>query len=1034
MQLPADVRQAIVGRDREQVELAAAVAGARAGHGQAVLVLGEAGMGKSMLADWLVGQAEQAGVRVARGACSAAGMPPLWPWQRALAAIGQDLPWREGHATAGPADREVMAAAVVEAVAAAAMRQPLLIVLDDLHWSDLVSVLVARGVAEAAAALPLMLLLTCRDEQDEAAQQVRHLLAELPASVRRMLLPPLDEAAVAVLVRGVAGSGLPDAVAAGLHARTGGNPFFVAEVARLIAARGQAAALTVPPGVREVLQRRLARLSQPCASLLAAAAVVAETAAEAIEDDLLCQVSGLGEETMTGLLDEAVAGRLLDVSPAGPARYRFRHALVREVLEHGLSGARRGELHAAAGQALERQASPPATAARLAYHWSRASGPKARENAVAWSLRAARDAVAGFGFEAAAAHYAHALAGRPAAEIAVSVEYGEALQLCGDVAAARDVLLGAARAAASAGRASDLARAALALGGGLAGFEVPLQDEEQADLLRKADAALPDEETALRAAVRGRLSLALAGSAPPAERVALAQDAVRLARAAGDPQIESAVLAAYCDAISGPDYVHERAEAAARMLSLASDPPAESLQRQATRLLAGRLLLVALLEQGDLPGAEQQAAAYERLARRLGIPRYAWLPEIWRAMRALLDGDPDGALDHATAADAIGRRARSFNAELMAFTARMQAHLDRGTVAEYAGDVRALLARVGPGMPAMYYAAPARFLLAAGDASQAHAVLRHLRADPARNRPKDAEWLECHWAMADLAISLDDQAAAALLAAELAPYAGLWAVDGIGGAVFGTIAEQLGKLAAYLGRPAEAGRYLATARDRYERAGTPALLARLDALEAAPPPAQPADPAARVATVNTPDTGGRLQRSGPVWLVEWRGRRCTVPDSKGIRDLAVLLAHPGQPVPALELVEVAGGPPAAAAGASLGPVIDATARRAYQRRLAELDEELTEAEEYADLGHVERLRAERSMLATELAGALGLGGRARFAGDPAERARKAVTMRIRAAISAVAEQDDALARHLRNAVRTGRLCSYQPEEPVSWQT
>jgi len=74
------------------------------------------------------------------------------------------------------------------------------------------------------------------------------------------------------------------------------------------------------------------------------------------------------------------------------------------------------------------------------------------------------------------------------------------------------------------------------------------------------------------------------------------------------------------------------------------------------------------------------------------------------------------------------------------------------------------------------------------------------------------------------------------------------------------------------------------------------------------------------------------------------------------------------------------------------------------------------------------------MLAAELAGALGLSGRARFAGDPAERARKAVTMRIRAAISAIAAQDDALARHLRNTIRTGRLCSYQPEETVSWRT
>ena len=111
----------------------------------------------------------------------------------------------------------------------------------------------------------------------------------------------------------------------------------------------------------------------------------------------------------------------------------------------------------------------------------------------------------------------------------------------------------------------------------------------------------------------------------------------------------------------------------------------------------------------------------------------------------------------------------------------------------------------------------------------------------------------------------------------------------------------------------------------------------------------------------------------------------------------------------------------------------APARRAYQQRLADLESDLAEAEENADLGRLERLRAERSMLAAELAGALGLGGRARFAGDPGERARKAVTMRIRAAISAVAEQDDALARHLRNAIRTGRLCSYQPEETVRWQ-
>jgi predicted ATPase len=224
MHLPAAARPAIVGRDSEQAELAAALEGARTGHGRAALLLGEAGMGKSVLADWLIEQAEQAGVHVARGGCSAGAMPPLWPWRRSLAAIGLELPWQEDRAVAGPADRELLAAAIVEMVAAVATRQPLLIVLEDLHWADPVSVLVARAAAETAAALPLMLLLTCRDEQDEATEQVRDRLAELPASVLRMLLPPLDAAAVAALAGSIAGPSLAGQAVADLQARTIAGP------------------------------------------------------------------------------------------------------------------------------------------------------------------------------------------------------------------------------------------------------------------------------------------------------------------------------------------------------------------------------------------------------------------------------------------------------------------------------------------------------------------------------------------------------------------------------------------------------------------------------------------------------------------------------------------------------------------------------------------------------------------------------------------------------------------------------------------
>jgi hypothetical protein len=255
----------------------------------------------------------------------------------------------------------------------------------------------------------------------------------------------------------------------------------------------------------------------------------------------------------------------------------------------------------------------------------------------------------------------------------------------------------------------------------------------------------------------------------------------------------------------------------------------------------------------------------------------------------------------------------------------------------------------------------------------------------------------------------------------LRPYDELWAVDGIGAVIFGAVSEQLARLAAYLGRPVESARYAAMTRERYARAGSSVLLHRVDDLG-------PVHPSHR----GSAETG-RLHRDGQVWVIEWRGHRGTVADSKGVRDLAVLLTRPGQDVPAVELVEAAGGPPAAVGGAGLGPVLDGTALRSYRQRLTDLDQELADADADADLARAERLRLERSMLLDQLTGAVGLGGRPRIVGDPADRARKAVTMRIRAAITVIGQQDEQLGRHLTRTIRTGRVCSYQPESPVSWQ-
>jgi hypothetical protein len=172
-----------------------------------------------------------------------------------------------------------------------------------------------------------------------------------------------------------------------------------------------------------------------------------------------------------------------------------------------------------------------------------------------------------------------------------------------------------------------------------------------------------------------------------------------------------------------------------------------------------------------------------------------------------------------------------------------------------------------------------------------------------------------------------------------------------------------------------------------------------------------------------------FRRSGEVWEIEFRGRHATVRDSKGLRDLSVLLARPGAEMHALDLVSDAGS---VRREGDLGDVLDETARSAYRRRITELDRSIAEAE---DLGLDEagdRARTEREAIVAELARAYGLGGRRRRSGDPAERARTSVTWRIRDAILRLERVHPELGAHLRNAVHTGTYCRYDPEVPPGW--
>jgi len=162
-------------------------------------------------------------------------------------------------------------------------------------------------------------------------------------------------------------------------------------------------------------------------------------------------------------------------------------------------------------------------------------------------------------------------------------------------------------------------------------------------------------------------------------------------------------------------------------------------------------------------------------------------------------------------------------------------------------------------------------------------------------------------------------------------------------------------------------------------------------------------------------------------------------DAKGLRDIATLIARPGRVADIIASTDPAAGDDDRQArtqllrgGASSEPVLDDRARARYRARLLELRDDLEEAEGNADIGRADTARIEMDMIAGELASALGIGGRARPQSDAGERARKAVTQRIRNSLKHLADVHPELAHHLERWLRTGRFCSYSPEQPTEW--
>jgi hypothetical protein len=820
--------------------------------------------------------------------------------------------------------------------------------------------------------------------------------------------------------------------------------------------------------IRVAVGARLGELSPRGARVLDVASVLGTR----FRLDVLAEAAEVPLGEMRALLGEAAGAGML--AEAGADRGAFRHDLLREAVYGALAPGERAALHHAAAEVLAgyarrgRDTGPAEVAhhlllagpghARLAADYARQAAVRAQElfayeDAARWYERAVEKlAETGVdpGSEGTESTEKSAESTDPADLVDVLLGLGSARLGAGEWDAARAAHLRAAGLAREVRRPDLLARAALGLGTGPVGFEVDLADREQVDLLGEARAALAGEpaHAALRAAVTARLSLAAGLVEPEKHRVALAEEAVRTAREVGDPATLGVALAALCDARPGPDQCRERLDWSAGIVATARE-----LRDPVLELLGRRMRLVALMETGAFAAADAEALAYETAVRPLRRPLYAWYPPLWRGTRALMEGRYDDCAAALDEVEELGRRAGSGNAGLLATTQRWCLYAETGDVAglERVREAARTLEAYSGLWPRVTLA-----LLAAQFGRLDEAAQRLAAVTPRLpGAVRDSEWLPMLAQAAETVGALGTHPAAPLLYDLLVPYAGLFAVEGIGAAVRGPVDRHLALLATAVGDGERARKHRERALEAARDAGAVGLVERIAGetgagrgtavpdfgrtASARPPSASDRGPSAsdRPPHPHLPeDLGPLFRHEGPLWHLRYAGQDIRLPDSKGLHDIAVLLARPGTPVPAVELAAppVTGAAPADGlhAQGDTGEVIDATARAAYRRRLHELAEEATDADVTGDAVRSERIAVERDALVRQLSAAYGIGGRVRRTGSPAERARTTVTARIHAAVRRVTAAHPELGRHLHTALRTGTLCVYDPETPPDW--
>jgi hypothetical protein len=812
------------------------------GQGGVVLLAGEPGIGKTRLAARVAAEAYADGCVVLYGRADEESVTPYEPFvealrhyaahrpglveesrlanaaARELARLIPELGQSIAPAVPGGEERErsrhELFDAFVRLLLHAAAPPGLLLVLEDLHWADVPTLLLLRDLVRRDADSPLLVLATSADLQRRMPGPSARMLADLrrEPGTESIQLRGLRPPEVAALIAAHTGrSPVDGALVEQLLDQTGGNPFFIEE---LLHTPAPATPAVVPEGVKDVIGRRLDRLPHATLETLTLAAVLGNDFRLATLQAVMADRS---QEALFASLEEAVADRLILEDPEEVDRFSFTHALVRQTLYERPISSRRLRLHRRVAVALE-ASMLPVHPAELAHHYFQAREVGGASKAIVYSLKAGEARQAAHAYEDAAAHYERALScleivrrDDAAARCDVLLALGAARWQASEPDP-RSPFLQAVELARRLPSSDRLARAALGAGGR---FYAPgATDTAYVELLEETLTALEPGDSVLRVRVLARLAEELV-FAQPLERVGeLADEAVGMARRLGEASALAAALMGRHAALLHVEHTQERRRVGEQALALAGE--LEPLELAA---LARHWLLYDLAELGNLAEAQRRQSELDLVAEELRQPLYRHSSLAWRSVWTALAGRFEEAEQVARESLRLAEHAGAPGARDH-FTAQLVAvRREQGRLHELLPEIEQL-AGDDPAAAAWRCLLPLAHL-DAGDRVRAQAAYN--RAVPAT--PETMLWLTAMGSLAEAAAQLGDVAGAARLNAELEPYADRlvqWSFTGNAGSVH----RLLGRTAAVAGRRDQARVHFEAALERHAALGAEALLAR----------------------------------------------------------------------------------------------------------------------------------------------------------------------------------------------------------------